>query len=134
MYVPPFGSGVTMTNFSDWNGLAIKARRAPAYTTTGDADARIRLSIVTGESNEVAKTRWHPVDGSLWEDYLVFAKDRFYTIETADTNDPSGLVVYTNGWNAVDRVYIYYGPATNGVTPYDILLDDFRACSGTYLH
>jgi hypothetical protein len=135
MYVPPFSSaGVTMTNFSSWDGLAVKARRADSYTGTGGTDARIRLSIVTGESNEVAKTRWQPVDSSMWEDYLVFDKDRFYTTATADTNDPAGLVVYTNGWNAVDRIYIYYGPGTNGLTPYDVLLDDFRACSGTYLH
>jgi hypothetical protein len=135
MYVPPFSAdGVTVTNFASWDGLAVKARRADSYTGTGDTAARIRLAIVTGESNEVAKTRWQPVDGSLWEDYLVFSKDRFYTVDTVDTNDPSGLEVYTNGWNAIDRIYIYYGPDTNGLTPYDILLDDFRRCSGTYLH
>ncbi|NCC52983.1 MAG: hypothetical protein EOM20_17470 [Spartobacteria bacterium] len=135
MYVPPFSSqGVTMTNFSDCEALALKARRVDGYAATGGTDARIRLSIVTGESNEVAKTRWQPVDSSAWEDYLLFSKDRFYTLETADTNDPSALVLYTNEWNAVDRIYIYYGPATNGLTPYDILLDDFRTCTGTYLH
>jgi hypothetical protein len=133
MYVPPYGQDVTLTNFSAYNGIALKARRAPAYTGTGAEAARIRLSAVTG-TVEVAKTRWINVDGSRWEDSLVFPLDRFYTLDTCDTNDPAGLEVWSNSWEAIDRIYIYYGPAVNGALPYDILLDDFRPCWGTYLH
>ena len=122
-----------MTNFSAYSGLAIKARRAPGFTATGGTHARIRLSVVTG-STEVAKTRWQPVDAGRWEDYVIFSKDRFYTVDTADTNDVRGLVAWSNDWKGIDRIYIYYGPGTNGATPYDIVVDDFRPCSGTYLH
>jgi len=133
MYVPPFGTGETVTNFADYTGIAVKARRAPGYAGTGGTHGRIRMSVVTG-STETAKTRWYPVDGSEWEDHVIFSKDNFYTVETADTNDPAALVVWTNDWRAIDRVDIYYGPSTNGATPYDLILDDFRPCSGTYLH
>jgi len=133
MYVPPYGAGVTMTNFALYDGIAIKARRVPDYSASGDTDARIRIGIVTG-TTETAKTRWFPVDGSYWEDYIIFSKDNFYTLDTADTNDPTALVEWTNSWTEIDRMYIYYGPGTNGVLPYDIILDDFRPCSGTYLH
>ena len=135
MYVPDVFQAPAqhMTNFSAFSGLAIKARRAPGYAATGGTDARIRLSVVTGIT-EVAKTRWFPVDAGQWEDYVVFSKEKFYTLDTADTNDVRGLVKWTNDWKGIDRVYIYYGPGTNGLTPYDIMVDDFRPCSGTYLH
>lgn len=133
MYVPDVWQSPAqhMTNFSAFDGLAIKARRAPGYAATGGTHARIRIGIVTGET-EVAKTRWHPVDGSEWEDSVVFSKADFFTLATADSADPSALAVWSNDWRAVDRVYIYYGPATNGLTAYDVMLDDFRPCSGTF--
>ena len=135
MYVPDVWQSPPqhMTNFSAFDGLAIKARRVPGYASTGGADARIRLAVVTG-TTEVAKTRWYPVDAGQWEDYVVFSKDKFYTLDTADTNYVGGLVPWTNDWKGIDRIYIYYGPGTNGLTPYDIMVDDFRPCSGTYLH
>ena len=49
-------------------------------------------------------------------------------------NDPAALVTYTGAWNQVDRVYIYYGPKQNGTTPFDVIVDDFRPCTGTYVH
>jgi hypothetical protein len=120
-----------MTNFSAFDGLAIKARRAPGYAATGGAHARIRIGMVTGET-EVAKTRWYPVDGSEWEDSIVFSKNEFFTLATADSTNPLSLVVWSNDWSAIDRVYIYFGPSTNGLTPYKIMLDNFRPCAGTF--
>jgi len=133
MYVPRFGEGQTLTNFTAWSGLAIKGRRPPDYAASGATNARIRLSIVTN-TTEVAKTRWYPVDAGQWGDYIIFSKDNFFTLETADTNDPAALVTYTGAWDQVDRVYIYYGPKQNGATPFDIILDDFRPCTGNYVH
>ena len=133
MYVPPFGANKTQTNFADWTGIAIKACRPSDYASSGGTNARIRLSIVTN-TTEVAKTRWYPVDSGTWGDRIIFSKDQFFTIATADTNDPAALVTYTGSWSQVDRVYIYYGPKQNGATPYDVLVDDFRPCTGTYIH
>jgi len=114
-----------MTNFASFDGLAIKARRAPGFGEPGSTHARIRLGVVTGET-EVARTRWMPVDAGEWRDTTLFPKERFYTIATADAPDLGDCVVWSNDWRSVDRLYIYYGPDTNGFTPCRIFVDDFR--------
>ncbi len=133
--VAPYGQGVTMTNFATRQGFAIKARRADNHAATGSKSARFRLSVCDG-TNEVpaAKTRWVPVNASVWEDRIILPKTKFYTTATVDNADPATWTVWANGWTNIGRVVIEYGPSWEGFDPYDILLDDFRPVSnGTFL-
>jgi hypothetical protein len=125
--VAPYGSGVTMTNFSTYQGFAIKARRADSYAATGNKSARFRLAVCQGTNDApAAKTRWMPVNGSVWEDNMILPKSRFYTTATVDSGDPTVWTVWANTWTDIGRVIIEYGPSWEGSDPYDILLDDFR--------
>jgi hypothetical protein len=133
--VAPYGQGVTMTNFSNYSGFSIKARRAVSYKTTGATNAQFRIAVCQGTNDQpAAKCRWIPVDASVWGDSIVISKDKFYTTATVDDNNPANWAVWSNSWTDIGRIVIEYGPEYVGADPYDLLLDDFRPCNGTYLH
>ncbi|MFH0878636.1 MAG: hypothetical protein V2A34_02885, partial [Lentisphaerota bacterium] len=121
-------------NFASFSALSIKARRAPGYKTTGATNAQIRIAVCQGTNDQpAAKCRWIPVDASEWGDSIVISKDKFYTVGTVDSNDPAAWTVWNNSWNDIGRIIIEYGPEYMGADPYDLILDDFRPCNGTYL-
>ncbi|OGV47461.1 MAG: hypothetical protein A2X46_14155 [Lentisphaerae bacterium GWF2_57_35] len=133
--VAPYGQGVTLTNFSGFSAFSIKARRAPSYKTTGATNAQFRIAVCQGTNDQpAAKCRWIPVDASVWGDSIVIAKDKFYTVATVDDVNPANWAVWSNAWTDIGRIVIEYGPEYTGADPYDLLLDDFRPCNGTYLH
>jgi hypothetical protein len=132
MYVPPYAvpeddyyPGTTMTNFANYDGFALKARRANSFASTGDAQARIRLAVML-TTNKVASTQWYPVHASSWRDYILFPKTKFYTEETVGDDNPENWVVWDNDWTSVGRIVLEYGPSSNENVPYDIYVDDFR--------
>ena len=133
--VAPYGQGQTMTSFTNYTGIALRARRAPLFASTGVTNARIRISVCVGtNTTPTAKYRWQPIDASAWEDYIIFSKDKFYTAATVDNTDPTTWVPWTDTWTNIGQITIEYGPQAGGADPYDLLLDDYRPCSGTYLH
>ena len=132
MFVAPYGTGQTRTNFDLFSGFALKARRPPAFTNSGTAAARIRIAVATNE-DPVARTRWLTVGASEWEDYLLFPKARFLTSDSVDNNDPAQWVVWTNTWRDIRRIIIEYGPSHESNAPYSTLIDDFRPYSDEYV-
>ncbi|HBA85682.1 MAG TPA: hypothetical protein DCZ95_16495 [Verrucomicrobia bacterium] len=132
MFVAPYDTGETRTNFSAFSGLALKACRPAGFTNTGTAAGRIRFAVAVDE-NPVARTRWYSVGASEWEDYILFPKSKFLTTDTVDTNDPSLWVVWSGDWSNIRRVIIEYGPSREAAVPYHVLVDDFRPYSDTYV-
>ncbi len=129
--VAPYGQDVTQTNFASRQGFAIKVRRAPNHTATGNRTARFRLSLCQGTNDApAAKTRWLPVNGSVWEDYTLLPKNRFYTTATVDNTDPAAWTVWGGNWADIGRIVIEYGASWEGFDPYDIIVDDFRPING----
>ncbi|OGV44507.1 MAG: hypothetical protein A2X46_01600 [Lentisphaerae bacterium GWF2_57_35] len=133
--VAPYGMGVTETDFAECTGFSLCARRTPGFLSTGTIGARIRIAVFAGGSSAAtAKTLWMPVDAGAWEDPILFSKDKFYATETFIDDDATTWAVWTGNWSDIGRVVIEYGPQTGGFDPYDVLLDNFRTCTGTYLH
>lgn len=132
MFVAPYGTGETRTNFLGFSGFAIKACRPAGYTNTGTAAGRIRLVVATNE-DPVASTRWYPVGASGWEDSILFPKAKFYTTDSVDNNDPATWVVWSNQWTDIHRVIIEFGPSRETNAPYDVLVDDFRPYADAYI-
>ncbi len=132
MFVAPYGTGETRTNFSGVDGLAIKACRPAAFTNTGRVPGRFRIVVATN-ADPVASTRWYPVGASAWEDYILFPKARFYTADSVDSNDPSAWIVWSNAWTDVRRVVVELGPSRETNAPYDVIVDDFRPYANSYV-
>ncbi|MFH0881048.1 MAG: CIA30 family protein, partial [Lentisphaerota bacterium] len=132
MFVAPYDTGDTRTNFGAFSGFALKACRPEGFTNTGRAAGRIRLAVATNE-DPVARTRWYSVGASAWEDYILFPKDKFLTADSVDSNDPSAWTVWSNDWTGIRRIIIEYGPSREAFVPYHVLVDDFRPYADTYV-
>lgn len=132
MFVAPYGTGETRTNFSAVDGFAIKVCRPPAFTNSGTAAGRIRLVIATNE-DVVASTRWYPVGASEWEDFVLFPKAKFYTAASVDDSDPANWVAWSNAWTDIRRVIIELGPSRSNNAPFDVMVDDFRPYADSYV-
>ncbi|NCC51372.1 MAG: hypothetical protein EOM20_09175 [Spartobacteria bacterium] len=132
MFVAPYDTGQTRTNFSHLDGFALKARMPENYSTNGDCMPRIRLAVATNE-DPVARTRWYPVGAASWGDYILFPKEKFLTAASVDENDPVDWDVWDGDWSNISRIIIEYGPSVENVQPYDLLLDDFRPYADAYV-